>query len=24
VVPMRIGTYPDYNFAAKHYYPNAK
>ncbi|HEX4893615.1 MAG TPA: TRAP transporter substrate-binding protein [Hyphomicrobiaceae bacterium] len=24
VVPMRIGTYPDYNFAAKHYYPDAK
>jgi len=22
VVPMRISTYPDYNFAAKHYWNN--
>ena len=24
IVPMRRGTYPDYNFAANHYYPEKK
>ena len=24
VVPMRISTYPDYNLAAKHYWPDKK
>ena len=24
VVPMRRGTYPDYNFAANYYYPEKK
>ena len=24
IVPMRRGTYPDYNFTANHYYPEKK